>query len=428
MALVCLVVDDLSLFVYSTLIFLVLKEFVPLRFKNRILHLAEILCLMLGCNAIVYPEEVTGTVGSLLVILPILFLFHKSEWYMKITTAFIVYPAMMALAFLFQDMGQQIWENVFHKQMSDAGENALYVFIRFLKVPAWYLIYRCVKVWVPQAVRMLTRRMWFVLSVISLSSFIGIIITIYQCSAKESYLAWPSCIATLVTSMGCCYLCTYMAKIVRSDMERETMQYQKSYYREIESSQQTVRRMRHDMKNHLGVVETLLRDGQYGKAEDYLHSLDQELASRTKVYCREPVVNAVLSAKMQRAEEEGIACECQVDLKETPAVDDIDLCVLFANTLDNAIEACSKMKERQKRHISVKARCMGGQFSYEIINSKENTVTERDGALATDKEEPGSHGIGLRSVRAVVEKYGGEMDVSYTDETFSVTVFLSAGM
>lgn len=151
----------------------------------------------------------------------------------------------------------------------------------------------------------------------------------------------------------------------------------------------------------------------------------EELAARTKVYCREPVVNAVLSAKMQRAEEEGIVCECQVDLKEIPAVDDIDLCVLFANTLDNAIEACSKMKERQNRHISVKARCMGGQFSYEIINSKENTVTERDGVLATDKEDSGSHGIGLRSVRAVVDKYGGEMEVSYTDETFSVTVYLS---
>ena len=419
-----LVADDLSLFIYSVLIFLVLKEFVPLRFKNRILHLVEILCMLVGCNAIVYPEEVTGTVGSLLVLMPILFLFHKSKWYMKVTTAFIVYPAMMALAFLFQDIGQQIWENVFQKQMSDEAQTALFVFTRFLKAPAWYLIYRCVKVWVPRAVRMLTRRMWSVLAVISLSSFIGIIITIYQCSAEKSYLAWPSCVAVLVTSMGCCYLCTCMAKIVRSDMERETMQYQKSYYQEIESSQQTVRRMRHDMKNHLGVVETLLRDGQYGMAEDYLHSMDQALASRTKVYCQVPVVNAVLSAKMQRAEEEGISCECQVDLKEIPSVDDMDLCVLFANTLDNAIEACGKMKERQKRRISVKARCMGGQFSYVIVNSKENTVKEKDGALETDKEDPGSHGIGLRSVRSMVEKYGGVMDVRYTDEEFSVTVCL----
>ena len=57
---------------------------------------------------------------------------------------------------------------------------------------------------------MLTRRMWLVLSLISLASFIGIIIIIYKCTVWDSYLAWPACAATLITSMGCCYLCTYM--------------------------------------------------------------------------------------------------------------------------------------------------------------------------------------------------------------------------
>ena len=180
---------------------------------------------------------VGGTVGSLLVLLPILFLFHKGEWYMKVTTAFIVYPAMMALAFLFQDIGQQIWENVFHKPMSDEAQTALFVFTRFLKAPAWYLI--------------------------SLSSFTGILITIYQCSAEESYLAWPSCIAVLVTSMGCCYLCTCMAKIVRSDMERETMQYQKSYYQEIENSQQTVRSVWAMVEKYGGVMDVRYTEEEF---------------------------------------------------------------------------------------------------------------------------------------------------------------------
>ena len=206
---------------------------------------------------------VGGTVGSLLVLLLLLFLFRKGEWYMKVTTAFIVYPAMMALAFLFQDIGQQIWENVFHKPMSDEVQTALFVFTRFLKEPAWYLIYRCVKVWMPRAVRMLTRRMWSVLAVISLSSFTGILITIYQCSAEESYLAWPSCIAVLVTSTGCCYLCTCMAKIVRSDMERETMQYQKSYYQEIENSQQTVRSVWAMVEKYGGVMDVRYTEEEF---------------------------------------------------------------------------------------------------------------------------------------------------------------------
>ena len=109
------------------------------------------------------------------------------------------------------------------------------------------------------------------------------------------------------------------------------------------------------MKNHLSVVETLLRDGRYEKAEEYLHGLDQEFASGTKIYCPDPVVNAVLNAKMERAQEEGIACEYQVDLKEAAALTDIELCSLFANTLDNAIEACVKIKDREKRRITLKA-------------------------------------------------------------------------
>ena len=167
------------------------------------------------------------------------------------------------MPFFFQDIGQQIWENVFHKPMSDEVQTALFMFTRFLKAPAWYLIYRCVKVWVPRAVRMLTRRMWSVLAVISLSSFTGILITIYQCSAEESYLAWPSCIAVLVTSMGCCYLCTCMAKIVRSDMERETMQYQKSYYQEIENSQQTVRSVWAMVEKYGGVIDVRYTEEEF---------------------------------------------------------------------------------------------------------------------------------------------------------------------
>ena len=81
-------------------------------------------------------------------------------------------------------------------------------------------------------------------------------------------------------------------------------------------------------------------------------------------------------------------------VKEAAALTDIELCSLFANTLDNAIEACVKIKDREKRRITLKARSVNGHFSYEIVNAKENKVTERNGSFETDKEDKGSHGIG----------------------------------
>lgn len=424
MNLLYFLIDTVSTLVYGTLIFLSFREFIPLRFQNKIIWAAEILCLGLLGNIIVYPEEITGTVGNLIGILPILILFHKGEWYRKITAGLIVYPVIMAVSFLFQDIGQQIWQYGFHQNMTEYSERALFIFMRIVKAPVWYLIYRYIKIWVPQAIQMLSRRMWSILSLISLTSFIGIIIIIYKCSYDDSYLAWPSCIATLITSMGCCYLCTYMAKIVRSDMELETIQYQRSYYQELENNQQTVRRMRHDMKNHLGVVETLLRDGKYEMAHKYLHDLDQEFTSHTRIYCEDPVINAVLNVKFQKAETEKIACQYQVDIKGQLPLEDIELCTLLANTLDNAIEASIKITDVRKRKISLKVRCMNGNISCEIMNAKNNQIIEKNGLFETDKSDRCSHGLGLRSVKQIVNKHNGEIKIEYTDDIFKVIIFI----
>lgn len=417
-------IDNLSILMYGTLIFLVFQEFIPLRFQNKVFWAAESVCLGLLGNIIVYPEEITGTMGSLIGILPMLIFFHKGEWYRKITTGLIVYPVIMAVSFLFQDIGQQIWQYGFHQDMTEYGERALFIFMRFVKVPVWYLIYRYVKIWVPQAIQMLSRRMWCILSVISLTSFIGIIIIIYKCSYHDSYLAWPSCIATLITSMGCCYLCTYMAKLVRSDMELEKVRYQKSYYQELENNQQTVRRMRHDMKNHLGIVETLLRERKYETVQEYLHSLDQEFVSHTKVYCEDPVINAVLNVKMQNAESAEIACQYLVDINGQLPMEDMEMCTLLANTLDNAIEASVKIADIRKRWISLKVRCRNGNLSCEIENVKENKITEKNGLFETDKSDSSVHGLGLRSVTQIVKRHNGTIKIAYTEDRFKVTVFV----
>ena len=85
-----------------------------------------------------------------------------------------------------------------------------------------------------------------------------------------------------------------------------------------------------------------------------------------------------------------------------------------------------RISEADRRRILLKARCVNGNFSFEIENTKENAVTEKNGNFETDKEDRHSHGIGLRSVRQIVQKYNGEIRIDYTGETFRVTVFLAA--
>ncbi len=136
-------------------------------------------------------------------------------------------------------------------------------------------------------------------------------------------------------------------------------------------------------------------------------------------------LSAVLNAKYNLALEHDIDCFFHIDLDKLTGIDPISLCCLFSNTLDNAIEACIKIPDPGKRHLSVKARVAeNGYFSYEITNAKVNRVSEQNGRFQSDKDEMSAHGLGLSNVREMVEKYSGTLDISYTEDTFTVTVLI----
>ena len=138
-------------------------------------------------------------------------------------------------------------------------------------------------------------------------------------------------------------------------------------------------------------------------------------------------MNAVLNTKYEEAARLDIDCQYQVDIDSLLFVDSLDICTILANTLDNAVEACQKIENKEKRKISVKARCTeNGYFSYEITNTKIGETKERKGKFLTTKEQKESHGYGLENVRAAVERYKGTMSIQYNEESFCVTIFIAA--
>lgn len=121
----------------------------------------------------------------------------------------------------------------------------------------------------------------------------------------------------------------------------------------------------------------------------------------------------------------GIDCFFHIDLPEIVAVDSVSLCSIISNTLDNAIEASVKIPDPENRRIAVKARIAeNGFFSYEVTNAKINPVCMRKGRYLSDKENHASHGLGISNVREAVERYEGMLDISYTDDTFSVVILI----
>lgn len=385
-----------------------------------------LLFITLGCasNVVIYPEELIGTLGYLLLFSAAVFIFNKGTWLVKSGTVIIFFPISAAISFLTQDIGLLAWIYLFDSTTSPLIQTLIHFFCMLLRVGLWLLIYRITKNWISAVISELTPRMWLLIDAISLTSCISIVTIIYKANMFASYVAYPACIACVLTSLGCCYLCSYISESLKAEMKIQTYKYQQSYYQELEENQKTIRKLKHDMNNHLNIIGTFLRDGDLPRAQAFFTDLSTEFVTSSYTFCRHSLINAVLNAKYALAQTEGIHCTFKLDLEEALTIDDISLCSLLSNSLDNAIEACQKIETNKERWITLSARQHNGHFSYQLKNSKDHAIQLKKGQIITDKEDKDAHGIGLRNIRELVEKYQGHLDISYTDQDFSLVLLI----
>jgi sensor histidine kinase regulating citrate/malate metabolism len=216
-----------------------------------------------------------------------------------------------------------------------------------------------------------------------------------------------------------------MVHNVQVKLENQNLQILNSYYKELESNQTEIRKLRHDMNNQLATIGNLITSGNTAEAKDYFDTLSYVVAGSNRAFCKNGIVNAVLNVKYNLATEYNIDCFFNIDIDSVLSINAIDLCSLFANTLDNALEASMQIEEPLLRKIEVKARCDKGYFSYQITNNKSNQITVINNCYITSKADVKSHGFGIKTLKDIVQKYNGTLDITYTETEFTVLVIIS---
>ena len=136
-----------------------------------------------------------------------------------------------------------------------------------------------------------------------------------------------------------------------------------------------------------------------------------------------PVLDTLLTAKTLYCQQHGITLTCVADGAALDFMDTMDLCSLFGNALDNALEGCNKVTDHEKRVISLKANAMNGMVVLHVENSYEAPLNMVDDMPVTTKAGTG-HGFGLRSIQAIAEKYDGIATVVAENGIFKLTVVL----
>ena len=216
-------------------------------------------------------------------------------------------------------------------------------------------------------------------------------------------------------------------KRMRNELERTqsnlNMQIAQAV-REIEGlreSQQRAGTYRHDLRHHMQYLLGCIRNGKQEQAENYIHQVCSEIeADKITVYCENEVMNLVLSSFAGRAEKSGIPISIQTRLPAKIPVSEVDFCVLLSNALENALHACEALKSRERpARIEVTAYERNGRIFLQVINSCDPKIPFRDGIPVTDRQ---GHGMGVRSICAIVQRYNGVCSFQVQDQDFVLRV------
>ena len=199
---------------------------------------------------------------------------------------------------------------------------------------------------------------------------------------------------------------------------------------------------RHDLRHHMNFIQSCLNDNSYAQAQDYIREICTSLNnSQITRYCANEAVNLILSSYIAKADKYNITTQVSVTAANLADYKPTDLCSLFANALENAINACKLVQTARtsinNSYSSISGTTSGCTSDYGEVNSNRIItvkVFDKNNKLCinitntyavepifvnnTPVSDKAGHGIGIRSIISVIEKYNGVYDFFTEDGVF----------
>lgn len=237
-------------------------------------------------------------------------------------------------------------------------------------------------------------------------------------------------VRTLVDFAGMMMLMTQMGrrnelavKIENDEINSLFKRQYEQYKLAIENSE-LLRKEMHDMKHYLSALKG---EDDPVKRSEVLVDMERAIAIQESfMNTGNQVLDVILTTKSQQCQKRGIILQAMVEGDVLSNIHVKDICSLFGNILDNAIEATQQVRNKDKRLINLSVRRQKQFIMIECENYSEKTVEiEKTRALpGTTKGDKIRHGFGLKSIKKVAEKYGGVMTIASQDGWFKVKVLL----
>ncbi len=218
-------------------------------------------------------------------------------------------------------------------------------------------------------------------------------------------------IRTLVDIAGIMILYVYQSRICELLAEKELanihsmLKAQYDKYRNYQSTFDVINMKYHDLKHQIAGLRADMSDAQ---RQEWIDSLEKELESYSpELETGNSVLDTLIAGKMMNCRANNIKVTCVADGNILDFIHVADLCTIFGNALDNAIESVTLIEDPEKRLIHLSVSPKKNFILIQINNYCENQIRMKNGYPVTTKADKSSHGFGLKSIRYTVEKYHG---------------------
>lgn len=264
-------------------------------------------------------------------------------------------------------------------------------------------------------------------NIVSIVLIISFKISLIKNSSIQNLIMLLVSILLLTSSIT---LIIIVGKIIKSnvlklenEIMKEKIEAQYRYYLQIQKSQSKIRKLYHDLNNHLLCIENM-KDNSY-HSKEYINHLKEELKNSSCIKnSGNMIVDIILSEKMSICKENDISFIYDINFLRCDFIDMIDVCSIFSNLLDNAIEASNKIEDINKRSIRIIGNIVNSFFVVKCENYKINFVNEKNNRIISDKEDKFLHGIGIESIKNSVKKYNGNVVIDVVEDKFIVHIYI----
>lgn len=233
-----------------------------------------------------------------------------------------------------------------------------------------------------------------------------VVLLTYYGQPQETFQNMFLLLLALFSFAGLLWTVTVLSKKRMLEEVQSTAEMNSRYYAMMEKQNLEIRRLKHDLANHLQVLSALS-----AKQKDaYIRELlDNSVLYQTLKYCNDDIVNVILSAKASAMGMYGIDFHVKAEIQKPLPLEKTDICAVFGNALDNAVEYVSRL-EQDMRYINLEARLGRGMFVLKVVNPCMELISGNE-LPPTTKKDKGAHGLGLKSIRQIAEKYDGGLEL-----------------